>query len=109
MERAAVPVSGHFTVWLTTNRSFLPTDRVDVAVMADMLDESVIGRGGKLTEDDWVSVGDPLLCETTAASHDDQWDVIEAAATSTLLLHRWQLDGRWRPVPTGYVASVVRI
>jgi hypothetical protein len=90
----------HHTAWLTTDRTYLETDRAEV----DVIPDSNIG-----TDDNpvWTASGDPVYWASLTAHHSDRDDAMRAAAC-TLTAAGWAIRGPWKTIPSGCVATVVK-
>jgi hypothetical protein len=90
----------HFTAWLTTERSCLDGDFMDVSVLRDE----------PFGEDGWTSTTERVAYGVTMIKASDQLtEAGMAAAVETLELTGWRKAGEWEAVSTGYVVTAERI
>ncbi len=99
----------HYTAWLTTDATMVTNDTMDVVVLADEEQES--GRYDDAGEPilDWFSTGDPLFhADTSTNVRDGDHEDGQRDAVQLLEDAGWVVRGDWKPVASGYVATVER-
>lgn len=97
----------HHTAWITTDRSALPGDNIDISVLAD---EPAGYKGEHNDIPVWQSTGtDPVYyTETTIPVDDSGSDDLFHGVEKTLRDAGWTATEPWEGVETGYVATVAR-
>lgn len=97
-------VDAHFTAWITTTRSALDQDNIDVVVLEDE------NHGGDGDEANWVSQGGEALYTgvTSVPAEDGDHGEAQREAADLLASAGWSKVGDWDDVETGYIVTVER-